>query len=461
MELTSYFSNRQGFTLKSLWIPGIIIALLGLISCFFVYPDESFYDFVRRDSFSIPFIILTLKLSIAYSWEHIIRKDYKKVLFTVAPFMVLNLKIKVFTNLMSSFLPPVIDTVMINIIWTCVQVTGLCFIAGKKNYWQIGLVAGLMIYYTTDAPGNPLNYFRFETFRLTNILADLFLPCMIYGWIYLAENYFNEKDYKNILNSKIQVISGQEYRFLYALLSFSCWVIIYQSAAFLKALTNPYGGFGSHGILTRVVHFVMEGSIFYITASLTRNIVISRMNTIASHNGWLYFLHYIPVLNIIVWRIFSQKPQAHTSKSENAAFYLAKHEGAINNFIIITGVLFAIWNIYGAYLYNSYHPSAATAILLLLMFAKLINYFFLDKGKSAIISLVALGCLGACTQILALSVSERSVFVSTLAGVLSYFFLVEIFHPELDEKDRTELNETDSEESDETNRTEIPEAIIL
>ncbi|RFM36786.1 hypothetical protein DXN04_04610 [Chitinophaga silvisoli] len=442
-------------------MPGIIIAILGLISCFFVYPNESFYDFVRRDAFSIPFIILTLKWSIAYSWEHIIRKDYRKVLFTVLPFIVLNLKIKVFTNQMSSFLPPFIDTVMINIIWTCVQIIGLCYIAGKKNYRQIGLVAGLMIYYTTDAPANPLNYFRFETFRITDIIADLFLPFLIYGWIYLAENYFNEKDYKNILNSKIQVISGQEYRFLYALVAFSCWVIIYESAAFMKALTNPYDGFSSHVILTRVIHFVMEVSIFYITASLTRNIVISRMNTIANHNGWLYFLHYIPVLNIIVWMIFSQKPQVHTTKSENAAFYLAKHEGGINNFIIILGVLFAIWNLYGAYQYNNYRPSAATAVLLLLMFAKLINYFFLDKGKSAIISLVVLGCLGACTQILALSVSERSVFVSTMAGVLSYFFLVEIFHPELDETDRTQLDETGIAGSDETNPPEIPEAIIL
>ncbi|WP_440134589.1 hypothetical protein [Chitinophaga sancti] len=444
MELSTYFTNHQRLTLKSLWIPGIILVVLGIIPCFY---EEDYYHFrtVHQDAFSLSFLITTLKWSVAYGWAPLIRKAYKKAVLIIIPLFVLNLKIKLLFYSLLPFLPPIIDTAMIMILWGCLQVIYVCYISGEKNFWQTGLVAGLFITYLSDVPVNPLGYIRFEAFSLLNMLADFCLPFLIYGWIYLAENFFNNKDYKEILNSKIQVISSKEYQFLFPLVAISCWTMIFQSVSLLKTLSQGnhyYTGFSnlhSSSVLTNAVTFMVEISIFYISANLLRNIVISRMNTIANHNGWMYLLHFIPVANIFAWISFSKKQPVHNTKSENALFYTANHDTAIRNYLIGIGVLFAIGDLYGAYENTRIETSPATGMIVLLMFAKLVNFFFLDRGKNAVVSLIVFGCLGSLAQVLVLASAGRYVSSLTLAIVLAYFFWIEIFHPELAPSDAAEL----------------------
>lgn len=398
-----------------------------------------------QGTFTVAVVFTSIKLAIAYGWEHIISKDYKKTLLTIAGFIILNISVNWLIDRMYGWLPAYIDGTFIGIIWSILQVIGVCFISGKRNFWQTGLVAGLIICYTTDFPFSPLSYIRVSPFNLQFVLEDFFTPFLIYGWIFLAENYFSEKGYSNILTSKIQVVSGKEYRVLYPLVSISCWVVIYHSAVLLKAYAQNdyfrtgYSGFQSPAVLTNAVTFVMIVSIFYITATMTRNIVISRMNTIANNNGWLYLLHFIPFVNIIVWYKLYKATPKHDSKSENGIFYLIKRDAAINNYIIGIGVLFSVWGLWVAFSATRYETSAVTGFLFLVMFVKLVNYFLLDKGKNAIISLVALATAGSLIQFIAAAGIGRPTFALFMASVLSYFFLIEIFHPELEEADVAEI----------------------
>lgn len=447
MELTTYFSDRQRFIIKNLWIPGIIIVILSLISCFFIDFQMEIPGNARRGVLNASFIFLTLKWAVAFGWEPIANKDYKKALLTIVAFFILNLAFIPFVNKVYHYLPSFIDITFLIIVWSCAQVALVSYIAGKQNWWQIGLVAGLILCYITEVPSNPLNFLHIYGFSLSKLVTDFFLPFMIYGWIYLAENFFNDKDYRNLLNSKIQVLGGKEYRFLYPLLALSCWIIIFQSASLLKSYSTrsagyySYSSFLSESFLTNAITFITEVSIFYITANLTRNIVMSRMTTIANNNGWLYMLHYIPVVNIIIWIIFANKPAQHTTKSENAVFYTTKHLSAINNYIIGLGVLFSILDLYSAYQFSRRDSSGATAFIFLIMFVKLVTYFFLDKGKTAVITLVTLGCIGSLALFIAATGTGHPPPPLSMAAVLSYFFLIEIFHPELEKTDNTQLPE--------------------
>ncbi|WP_343671511.1 hypothetical protein [Chitinophaga sp.] len=442
MELTSYFSDRQRLTLKSLWIPAIIMVILGITIT--IIRGEDMYS--RPGTYTVAFLLVNLQWSFVYGWEHIYNKDYKKAIIIMAGFFLLNMAFDAFLNKAYRFLPAFIDVTLLSTIWSALQVAGVCYISGKRNFWQIGLVAGLIICYTTDVPSNPLSYIRMWPFNLSSISAEFILPFLVYGWIYLAENYFNEKGYNDIITSKIQVTSGQEYRFLYPLVAVSCWVIIFQFSGFLKVITSTgyswseHSGFQTHTTLTRVVDFVMEVSIFYITAALTRNIVISRMNTIANNNGWLYLLHFIPVLNIIAWIIVAKAPSQHNSKSENSVFYLAERNTAIKYFIIGLGVLSTIWSLWGVYQLSArFGASTVTGILFLILFVKLVNYFFLDKGKNAVILLVVLTTIATLVQFIVSIRTGRSEFALLMASVLSYFFLIEIFYPELEQADTSEV----------------------
>jgi len=398
-----------------------------------------------QGTFTVAVVFTSIKLAIAYGWEHIITKDYKKALLTIAGFIILNFGVNWLADRGYGRLPAYIDGTFIGIIWSILQVIGVCFISGKRNFWQTGLVAGLIICYTTDFPFSPLSYVRLSPFNLQFALKDFFTPFLIYGWIFLAENYFSEKGYSNIINSKIQVVSGKEYRVLYPLVSISCWVVIYHSAVLLKAYAQNdyfrtgYSGFQSPAVLTNAVTFVMIVSIFYITATMTRNIVISRMNTIGNNNGWLYLLHFIPFANIIVWYKLYKAAPKHDSKSENGIFYQTKRDASINNYIIGIGVLFSTWGLWVAFSATRYETSAVTGILFLVMFVKLVNYFLLDKGKNAIISLVVLGTVGSLIQFITAAGIGRPTFALFMASVLSYFFLIEIFHPELEKADTAEV----------------------
>lgn len=445
MDPGNYFSDHQRRTLSTLWIPGLIFAVIGLITCCFIDERLSYYRNAYQDTFSLTFFVTTLKWAIAYAWEPVMRKDFKKALIIIFLFWGLNFKFKQLTNFIEH-LPPFIDTALLSITWVCIQVIGVCYITGKKNYWQTGVVAGLFICYITDVPPNPLGYIHFDTFSLLNVLADFSLPFLIYGWIYLAENFFGNKDYKELLHSKIQVISAKEYLFLFPLVAISCWTIILQSAGFMSVLSpgqemNPgFSNFQSDLLLTNAITFVAEICIFYVCAHLTRNIVMSRMNTIANANGYMYMLHFIPVANIIAWIKFYKNPEVHSSQDENAFFYNQKHITAIKNYIIGLGILLGTLDLYTAYQHTRYEVSAASRILFMLMFAKLINYFYLEKkGEKAIISLVAIACMGSITQVFSLEIGSRSFSSSTLALALSYFFMMEIFDPKLKKQDNDEL----------------------
>lgn len=441
MELTSYFTDRQKLTLKSLWIPGIILVLLGLLFSFFNMVNGDPFIGISQNTFTIAMIITSIKLAIAYGWEHIVSKDYKKALITIAGFIVVNIGVHKLLHQMYGLLPSYIDSAFIGIIWWILQVAGICFISGKKNFWQIGLVAGLFICYTSNFPFSPISYVRIWSFNLQHVLEDFFTPLIIYGWIYLAENYFNDKGYPHIITSKIQVISSKEYRVLYPLVSISCWVVIYQSANLLKAyalheyVRTGFSDFQSHTTLTSMVNFVMVISIFYITATMTRNIAISRMNTVGNNNGWLYLLHFIPLLNIIVWHLLAKAAPQHNSKSENSIFYLAERTSPINNYIIGLGVLSSIWGLWIVFSTTPLESSVATGILFLIMFVRLVNYFFLDKGKNAVLLLVALGTIASFIQYISAAGIGKPTMGLFLVSVLSYFFLIEIFHPELEKAD--------------------------
>lgn len=437
MDPNNYFSDRQRRTLSTLWLPGLIFAVIGLITCCFIYERHSYNRNAYQDIFSLTFFVTTLKWAIAYAWEPMIQKDFKRALIIISLFCGLNFKFKQLTNSIEH-LPALIDTTILSITWVCVQVTGVCCITGKKNYWQVGLVAGLFICYITDVPPNPLGHIRVETFSLLNVLADFSLPFLIYGWVYLAENFFGNKDYKALLNSRIQVISAKEYLFLFPLLAISCWTIILQSAGFMSVLlrgqemNTAFSNFQSGLLFTNAITLVIEICIFYVSAHLIRNIVMSRMNTIANTNGSMYMLHFIPVANIIAWIKFYKTPDVHESQDENALFYQQKHNTAIKNYIIGLGVLLGILDLYTAYQHILYEFSTVTSILFMLMFAKLINYFFLEKkGEKAIISLVTIACMGSIIQVLSRQTGSRSFSAFTLALALSYFFMMEIFDPKL------------------------------
>ncbi|WPV70274.1 hypothetical protein [Chitinophaga sp. LS1] len=445
MELTTYFTDRQRFTLKSVWIPGIILFILGLIATFLYNVNGAFMWVTSQGTFTVAVVFTSIKLAIAYGWEHIITKDYKKALLTIAGFIILNFGVNWLADRGYGRLPAYIDGTFIEIIWSILQVIGVCFISGKRNFWQTGLVAGLIICYTTDFPFSPLSYVRLSPFNLQFALKDFFTPFLIYGWIFLAENYFSEKGYSNIINSKIQVVSGKEYRVLYPLVSISCWVVIYHSAVLLKAYAQNdyfrtgYSGFQSPAVLTNAVTFVMIVSIFYITATMTRNIVISRMNTIGNNNGWLYLLHFIPFANIIVWYKLYKAAPKHDSKSENGIFYQTKRDASINNYIIGIGVLFSILSLWMTYSGLFYITSAVSGILSFAIFVKLITYFILDKSKNAVVLHVVFGAAASLIQFIAAAGTGRPSLALFLAVVLHYFILIELFHPELEEADTAEI----------------------
>lgn len=445
MKRTIYFSARQVRILKSLWIPGILIAIAGMLPRLLTGCKAVLLNSAGHSAINTSFVFMHLQWVIVFSWEPLKNKAYKKALLIVATFIILQLAYLHVANNNHPHVPPFFDTTLILLIWGCVQITVACFVTGKKQYWQTGLVAGTIIGYTTTATPIPPGFTHISGWHLTNLIAGFALPFLFYGWIYLVENFLHDRSYKDILDSKIQVLGGQEYRLLYPLLALSCWIIIFQSAPILHfhiIRSSVYYGDSNNlfeGPVTNTLSFIMKVSTFYITASMTRNIVISRMTTIASKNGWLYLFHYIPVVNIIPWVICSNTPAQHKTQGENAVFYITKPFSTINNYIIGSGMVISTAEVYNAYQQTRYHYTGANGFILLLVFAKLVNYFFLDKGKSTIITLVTLSCLAALVMFIAATGTGSPPTSLSMAIVLSYFFLIELFYPELGKTDAAHL----------------------
>lgn len=446
MERTPYFSARQRLTLKSCWIPGIIIATAGILSCLFIHFKMECFNSAGQQAVYVSALFTAFKWAVAFSWGPIANKEYKKALPIAATVVILYFSYIYFVYSIYSHLPPCIDTTFILVVWSCAQVAVVAFITRKQHCWQIGVAAGLIICYTTATSNSP-GPVHLYAFSLPDLLTDFLLPFLVYGWMYLAENFFSDKSYQYLLSSKIQVLSGEDYLLLYPLSALSCWIIIFQSAGLLRSHATGSSGYDgdstflSQALVTNAITFIMEVSIFYITASLTRNIAMSRMMTIASHNDWLYLFHYLPLLNIIIWISFSKQPAQHKTPTENAVFYITRQHSSIYNYLIGLGALVSLGEVYNAYQHTRYHYAGVNGFIFLILFAKLVTYFFLDKGKTVIIMLVVLSCLAALTMFIAATGSGNLPTPLSMATVLSYFFLIEIFSPELGKTDATQLPE--------------------
>ena len=155
------------------------------------------------------------------------------------------------------------------------------------------------------------------------------------------------------------------------------------------------------------------------------------------YSPWLLLLHLLPVVNIIAagYCFFSNiKRDDHI---KNASEYLQAKRSDARIVMIIAGILITGYNIYSMLFVPTGLRLFAIGILALLYLLKIGAYLKLSSNKYFVYIVIGL-------NILTVAYSINEYFILYLALIyLYYYFLVELFYPELEAEDIMEVHDMD------------------
>lgn len=395
-------------------------------------------------------------LGMIMSWEFLIRKDFKRAgIFVAAAALLYFLVMLTFNRLhlgtRAGFFNIFYQGFNFLAFWGMLLIRGILlkdksFIKTALLtmfiwYYGIGDMRGLffifdiVLIWMIDGPFNESRYIG----NVVHGLYQFLLPCFYYIILYFTENYLNDVDaFRKRFHSKILVIGRGEYVFFYCV--FFMFVIGSSAAVgqLMKAWEFIGYNFQPKAISAIVIIFHMLCPMLTIVLSgyLLRNIMVSRSLTIDLHNGFLYYLHCLPFLNLIPVLIYSTRKNVHTTVSENALAYVLRDDSKMANWIIVAGFIMSVYGLYqgyNQYQYISYYKEnkvfpILVAVVAIFQFIRLINFLMLRNSRKAVYVLFTINLLSIC--ILLFGSSE---LISLRVGIcyMTLYLLLEIFHPTL------------------------------
>ena len=462
MQLSTYFSPAQKRVLKTLWLLGCIAIIWRISSQMLldhlIKDNDATSPFPHASPFKqqLNIFLISIHIALLFAWDSFINKKWMEGLMVMGAYILIGqgmLGILYATGY--AWLRLIyLDRATCFLVTFILQVAAIAYITKKKNVWKFSFIAGIIIFVlwvqgsqslqATSSGFIPMHHERgWGIPDLLSAISWFILSYLFYGWYYLIDNWFNADGFKQTIRSKIQNITSKEYGYLFPLASTSCWYAIVGLAATIGQISSivsmlRYQEYQSAAPPVSILYFVVISlatiGIFYLSAILTRNIVISRMMTIASTNSWLYFIHYIPLLNLIAWAITGMANEAHTTRRENGVLYLTRERSSIAYVIMILGIILSIIGIFTSYndaALNYSQFKGIVTILILFYILKATNYMLLFKGKIAVYSLVILNVITSFIGMLAAYSEKDALFAFVMIAWYSFFFIVEVCYPEL------------------------------
>lgn len=440
--MTTYFSAAQRRVLKFIWIPVLIYL------AFYLPADNHQWEFYQNNTNKLDYlsnVLFVLPFSFAVGYEFLMRNKYKELIFLMlialaGSFLV---EFEFFFRYKAQNSSYGLNSLLLALFVNCLLLTVRAYLLGGPQIWERAL-SGLAVTYFTATLSSHIftltNPFHISTFWLREVITLPFrvlFPILYFTGLFLADNLFTEEGYLEKLKSKLERISSKEYLVLYLFLSMVC---LFGATAFgyqLDMLLSKFGGHSSFRAGYRSIYVVIIFVLAYATVSvaagyLLRNVVISRMNTIGSDNGWLYVLHYSALLNIIPVLVWSNAASVHETEEENAVFYLTKTPSSIGMVIMFLGTICAFSS--GVYILSAMSHAAGGYILgfsAICMFSTFLHPM-LRKFKDAVYGILILNTISILLLALA-SGGEGSYIGSMLLTIyFSFYVLIEVFHPSLD-----------------------------
>jgi hypothetical protein len=440
--MTTFFDATQRRILKYTWIPIIVYLFFDLLS------DLHLQDYYTNHRTGNDYLTSVLSLSpyiICVGYEFFIRKKYREMVFMMLAAVAVNVLIILSFYYRTKTAGPGygVAALLISMLGNFLLMVLRGYLLGRNQILQGALIA-MGITFFSAALGSNINYFvtHFMGFwwkaAITLPFRSLY-PLLYFTGLLLADNLSADKGYLEKLKSKIQIIGGREYLVLYVALiatAFFGAVTVGWSISTLYRKIFEHGGMETRYFSTAVliIHSLGYAAISAAAGYLLRNIIVSRMMTIGSDNGWLYVLHFSLLLNIIPVIIFSRRNAAHKTEEENAYFYLAREFSSVGTFMMYLGAICAFLS--GCYIMIAaakYHQSSSYAMLFALFcFLSMIMHLLLKRFKDAVYWIISLNTLTVVLYTILLGDKEDYSGVMFLAIYLSFYVMMEVFHPSLD-----------------------------
>lgn len=441
----NYLSPLQFRVLKYSAIPGLLML---------------YYFFVLREEFpgssTMGQYLKAGSIGMIMSWEFLIRKDFKKAgIFVIGAALLYFLIMLTFNRLhlgtRAGFFNIFYQVFTFLAFWGMLVIRGI--LLKDKSFLKTALLTIFIWYYgtgdmrglffifdividwMTDGPSRASQYIGNFVYGLHQFL----LPCFYYIILYFTENYLNDvNSFRQKFHSKILVMSSAEYVFFYCVL----FMFIMGSSAALGQLMSAWesihNSYQPMFISAMVIIFYMLCPVLTIVLSgyLLRNIMVSRSLTIDLHNGFLYYLHCLPFLNLIPLLIYSIRKNVHSTVSENALAYVMRDDSKMANWIIVVGFIMSVYGLYqgyNLYQYTSYYKEntifpVLVAITALFQFIRLVNFLMLRNSRKAVYVLFTINLLSICILLFG---SLELISLRVAICYMTLYLLLEIFHPTL------------------------------
>lgn len=426
MEQISYFTDHQKIVLKSLWLPAVIAAIIGGYVSHATHQILDAPENYAKVS-AINFYLIGCLFAVILAWEQAIRKDWVRTIAIVGGYMVTHCG---FQMIRAHFDHVLLGGGALFFIWNCAQIIGVCAIAGKRLFLQTGIFAGVLIHCSAYFSWE-VTWLTFDGYNVLAVLHGLMVPYLIWTWLFIAENR-GTSGYNELLNSKVQPITAKEYRVLFPVAAITTWVITYNVTTMIGSLYRPASPLL---IFPSIVYLGLTLFAFYVALRITRNIAVSRLMTVGYQGDWLLFFHFIPVINFIVWMHCMDKKDLHTTRSENASFYLSREPSSLGAVIIIFGVVVNLYNTYQCYGYSTYGDFWA-GVFMYIFIVKLGVYFYLRRGgRIAVVFLVILNFITVRAGLPSRIWGPEVFMVLSMCTLASYYYIAEVFVPALNKKD--------------------------
>jgi hypothetical protein len=303
------------------------------------------------------------------------------------------------------------------------------------------IAAGILtafIFYFLPKTGNPFSSGSFFTglfyhsneisIAITTLFLTWFKLICYYVIVFLVENGFKWKTFFGKLPSKVQVFNRWEYLFMWMAVYFSYMGCIGDLNTRIGVL---FSGNQMAGEPLWLSILFMLSTVFFLYAGalLMRNVITGRELTIGKYSPWLLFLHLVPVLNIIAVGICFFADEKKGTLLDNAVDYLNANRGYAKKTMIVTGIVITAYNIYNMLVVPTGLRLVAISILAILYLLKIGAYIKLPSGKTFVYIVVGLNVLT-----IAYAINEHFIIYLSLI-YLYYYFLVELFYPELEMDD--------------------------
>lgn len=304
------------------------------------------------------------------------------------------------------------------------------YLKGTEKKYTAGLLAAL-IFYLLPKTGNPFNSGPYHFFM--DILVQNWCKIIFYYvLVFLIENGFTSGNIFEKLYSKIQVLNKWEYLFIWIAIFFVWLGCVGDLNTRIEVMFAKEKMNGEPILLSGI--FVLAGVLFlYAGTLLLRNLITSRALTIGKYSPWLLLLHLIPGVNIIAVAISFFSKEREGTVVDNGLDYTNADRGLAKKVMIAIGIIVTVYNIYHMLVVPTGLRLVGISILSVIYLLKILAYIRLPYNKIFVYAVVGFNILT-----IAYSIDDRFIIYLSLI-YLYYYFLIELFYPELEPEDIMEV----------------------